>query len=229
MILVTGGYSQTSQSSLDEAWLGTIDANDATVITWQALPPYPGGTITRFAAGSVYADALPYIIFTGGDPTGQGIEVSDDVWAYDLVNNQWLIGPPKPTACSNISNFTSVIYNDSIYMAIASGYIGNNTLSNTNEWLNLGPSPFVSVKEIPSTSSQLMLFPNPAYDKFTLALPKGMDKAQITVYNAQGSIVFNKLVYRNESVSVSGLASGIYQVKAESSSQTLTSRLAIIR
>lgn len=229
MILVTGGYSQTSQSSLDEAWLGTIDANNATVITWQALPPYPGGTITRFAAGSVYADALPYIIFTGGDPTGQGIEVSDDVWAYDLVNNQWLIGPPKPTACSNISNFTSVIYNDSIYMAIASGYIGNNTLSNSNEWLNLGPSPFVSVKEIPSTSSQLMLFPNPAYDKFTLALPKGMDKAQITVYNAQGSIVFNKLVYRNESVSVSGLASGIYQVKAESSSQTLTSRLAIIR
>lgn len=229
MILVTGGYSQSSQSPLDEAWLGTIDANDATVITWQALPPYPGGTITRFAAGSVYADALPYIIFTGGDPTGQGIEVSDDVWAYDLVNNQWLIGPPKPTACSNISNFTSVIYNDSIYMAIASGYKGNNTLSNSNEWLNLGPSPFVAVKEISAAPSQLMVFPNPAYDKFTLDLPEEMDRVRITVYNAQGSIVLNKLVYRNESVSVTGLASGIYQVKAESNSLTLTSRLAIIR
>lgn len=230
MIIVTAGYSQTMQSALDETWLGIIDASDATNISWQALPPYPGGTMTRFAGGSVYANALPYVLFTAGDPTGLGVEVTDEVWAYDFVNNEWLIGPHKPTPCSNISNFTSVIYNDSIYMAIASGYIGNNTLTNTNEWLNLGPSPFVSVKDMVTEKETITIFPNPTSDNFTLILPKNMLHAEVQIYNTEGSVVTQQMVYgEKNTLSVAGLANGIYQVRVVGTGQALTKRLTIVR
>jgi photosystem II stability/assembly factor-like uncharacterized protein len=229
LIVVTGGYSQAIQGTVDEAWLGQIDANNPSVITWQALPPFPGGTISRFAAGNTYRNTLPYILFTGGDPTGAGLEVMDDVWAYDLLNNQWLIGPPKPTPCSNISNFSSAIYNDSIYMVVAGGYDGAN-LTPANEWLNLGISPFVKLQEFNALSQSIAVNPNPSNDVIELLLPEAFKNADITLFDANGSLV--KQTKSNGQIkwtwSVSDLSNGIYYLKAISNNKTATVKVAVM-
>lgn len=102
--------------------------------------------------------------FVGGDPTGAGTAVLSDCWGYDLLDNQWKIGPPKITGVSNISNFIGLVYNDSLWMASVGGYDGAN-ISTVNEWLNLGASPPLGINETNGVVS-FSNSPNP-FDKFT--------------------------------------------------------------
>jgi hypothetical protein len=125
-IVVVGGYSQVLVNSVDEANMGTIDAANPSLITWVALPPYPGGTVGRLAGGVPFRGLRPLVIFTGGDPNGGGTEVKGDCWGYDLSSNEWKIGAQKITAVSNISDLVGLVYNDSLWMGSVAGYDGVN-------------------------------------------------------------------------------------------------------
>lgn len=226
-IIVTCGYSQILQGAIDETWLGQIDPANPSIISWQAIAPYPGGTMTRFAGGSIFKNSLPYILFTGGDPTGGGVEVRDDVWAYDLNNSEWLIGPPKPTACSNVSNFTGIVNNDSLYMAVVGGYDGITTTA-ANEWLNLGPSPFVGVKEL---NSQLIVSvsPNPVSDVVTVQMPLPLEKATLTVFDLKGRMV--KVIQANGNkihIDVREFDNGVYVLKLADKKNSSTARFTVM-
>ena len=87
--------TQVNGGPVDEAYQGTVDPANPANITWTALPPYPGGRVSRLAAGTVFKNLKPLVIFAGGDPTGQGSEVLGDVWGWDLTLNQWLVGAEK--------------------------------------------------------------------------------------------------------------------------------------
>ncbi|MEO5571363.1 MAG: kelch repeat-containing protein, partial [Bacteroidia bacterium] len=140
-IVVVGGYNQVLATSISDAYIGAIDATDPSIITWTLLPPYPGGTVGRLAAGVPYAEQRPLVVFVGGDPNGGGTSVKSDCYAYDVVANQWLTGANKTTAVSNISDLVGIVYNDSLWMASVAGYDGVN-ISSVNEWLNLGRAAF---------------------------------------------------------------------------------------
>jgi hypothetical protein len=136
-VVVAGGYNQ-SAGSLSEAWLGTINSEDPTQITWTALPVMPGGPSSRLGAG--VGAFLNRIYFTAGDPNGQGNQVLATTIAYNVTTNEWEIGPSKPTGVSNISNFTPVVFDKHSYMASVGGYNGSAVVG-INEWLDLGPIP----------------------------------------------------------------------------------------
>lgn len=143
-IIVAGGYSQTLGTELADTVVGTIDPVTPTNIAWTVTTPYPGGTVGRFGAGvpvaagpAQGASALNVVIFTGGDPSGQGIATKNDTWLYDFNTDSWKSGPTKPTAVSNIDNMAGVASGGKVSMVSTGGYDGNVIVA-VNEWLELG-------------------------------------------------------------------------------------------
>lgn len=143
-IVVVGGYSQTVAATLADAYLGTIDAVDPNIITWAPIAAYPAGPAGRLGAGvpvaagpAQGASGLDVVVFTGGDPNGQGIQVLDDTWIYDLNDNTWKSGPDKPSGVSNIDTIAGVSSGGKLHMVSTGGYNGSAVIA-VNEWLTLG-------------------------------------------------------------------------------------------
>jgi len=143
-IIVVGGYSQSLAAELADAYVGTIDAVDPTVIVWAPIAAYPGGTVGRLGAGvpvavgpAVGAAGLNFVVFTGGDPDGQGVSVKNDTWIYDFNDSTWKSGPNKPTGVSNICNLAGVSSGGELRIVTTGGYNGAN-ITTVNEWLTFG-------------------------------------------------------------------------------------------
>lgn len=213
-IVVSGGFSQVQQSAIDESYTGIIDINNPQLIAWAPINSYPGGTVFRHGAGVPFGGTSNLVVFTGGDPIATGVEVKNELWAYDVILNQWLIGPVKPTAISNLGNFTSVLYNDSLYMVSVSGYDGD-TSTIINEWLNMGPSPFVGLKEMSDASNELFVYPNPTTSQLTVLKPRSVKKYSIKLFDTQGKSVWSSsdIVADKIYIDVKPLNDGIYFVQ----------------
>jgi len=219
-IIVAGGYSQVLQVPIAEALMGTIDPLNPLNITWTALPDYPAGPASRLGAGSVFMDLRPLVIFTGGDPTGQGLEGMVDTWGYDISTNQWLIGSAKTTGVSNISNLCGLIANDTLWMACVAGYNGNGVFGAENEWLCLGAQLWTGINEHSLTTENNLLFvyPNPAGSHLTIRSKSNMQSVE--VYNVIGERVM-EISYpvtgqftQSVTIDINNLEPGIYSIKA---------------
>jgi uncharacterized repeat protein (TIGR01451 family) len=143
-IIVVGGYSQTLAATLADAYVGTIDTVDPNVITWAPIAAYPAGPAGRLGAGvpvaagpAQGAPALDIVVFTGGDPNGQGLQVMNATWIYDFNDNTWKSGPDKPSAVSNIDTIAGVSSGGKLHLVSTGGYDGSVIIS-VNEWLTLG-------------------------------------------------------------------------------------------
>jgi hypothetical protein len=212
-IVIAGGFSQVLGTEVDEAYIGIIDPVDPSIITWNALPPYPGGTVGRLAAGTVFRNLRPLILFTGGDPAGTGTQAICDCWAYDINLGQWLAGEGKPTPVNNISDFVGLVYNDSLWMASTAGYDGTN-LSTAHEWLNLGASPPLGINEHNSVSNDLIsLSPNPASEEIIISIKGNNDIVALNVSDVSGRIVKTATVSKGQKtlrMKITDLDAGVY-------------------
>lgn len=84
--------------AVDEAWLGEIEENDPTEISWRRLPAHPGGALYRMAA--IGDPANNRIVFYGGGDNpynyngigydGVPAKASDLLFAFDLESEQWV-------------------------------------------------------------------------------------------------------------------------------------------
>ncbi len=211
-IVLAGGYSQTLATEISDAYKGVINPGNPSQITWTTLPAYPGGTIGRFGAGTVFMDFKPLIIFAGGDPTGAGTAGVGDCWGYDVAQDKWLIGTSKTTPVSNISDLVGLIYNDSLWMASVAGYDGIN-ISNVHEWLNLGAYVWTGIKEnqLPGANS-IVLYPNPANSQLTVLI--GDDNSSLlTITDVSGRIVKKESINKGQktlSINISPFDAGLY-------------------
>lgn len=143
-IIVVGGYSQSLAAELADAYVGTIDSVDPTVIVWAPIAAYPGGTVGRLGAGvpvavgpALASTGLNFVVFTGGDPNGQGISVKSDTWIYDFNDATWKSGPDKPTGVSNICNLAGISSGGKLHIVTTGGYNGS-IITTGNEWLTFG-------------------------------------------------------------------------------------------
>ncbi len=214
-IIYAGGYSQTLAGPVDEAYQGIIDPANPSSITWTAIPPYPGGTVSRLGAGTVYKNLKPLIVFVGGDPTGAGTEALGDCWAWDLTLNQWLVGTEKTTPVRNISDLVGVVYNDSLYMASSGGYDGA-SLQTVNEWLNLGYMLIDGVKSVGSQNTLFTLYPNPASAHVTLQFETEHPDMNISILDVTGRIVHSEFTAKQQKsvrLSTQQLQAGAYLVQ----------------
>ncbi len=98
-VAVTGMVDGKRQFNLiDEAWTGSIDADDPSEIRWAEIPPHPGAPLYRMAA--MGDDARGQIIFAGGGDnayniTGVGYDgvdtkPSDRIFAWDVPTYSWV-------------------------------------------------------------------------------------------------------------------------------------------
>jgi uncharacterized repeat protein (TIGR01451 family) len=143
-IVIAGGYSQTLGAEVADAYVGTIDPTNPAVVVWAPIDDYPGGTVGRLGAGVLAAAgpaqgaaSLDFVVFTGGDPDGQGISVKNDTWIYDLNENIWKQAPDKLTGESNISNIAGVSSGGKLHIVTTGGYNGS-SVTTVNEWLTFG-------------------------------------------------------------------------------------------
>ncbi|MEP7169279.1 MAG: T9SS type A sorting domain-containing protein [Bacteroidota bacterium] len=215
-IIVAGGFSQLLFAEVADAYIGVIDAVDPTIITWTALPAYPGGPVGRLAAGTVFRDLRPLVLFVGGDPVGTtGADVICDCWAYDISQSQWLAGEGKPTPVNNISDFVGLVYNDSLWMASTGGYTGA-ALNTTQEWLNLGASPPLGINEHNSVSNDLItLYPNPANDQLIISIKENADVSMLHITDVSGRLVKTTTVSKGQStvrINLTNIDAGVYFV-----------------
>jgi N-acetylneuraminic acid mutarotase len=90
--------------TVNEGWLGTIDPDDPTEITYQKLPQLPGRGHYRMAAAG--DEARNQVIFMGGTPTaynyngigynGKPAEPSEHMYAWSFSSNNWVLLNDKP-------------------------------------------------------------------------------------------------------------------------------------
>ncbi|HKR06506.1 MAG TPA: T9SS type A sorting domain-containing protein [Bacteroidia bacterium] len=213
-IIIAGGFSQILFAEVADAYIGIIDPANPLNITWNALPPYPAGPVGRLAAGTVFRDLKPLVVFVGGDPVGTtGADVLCDCWAYDIAQSLWLAAEGKPTPVNNISDFVGLVYNDSLWMASTAGYTGT-VLNTTQEWLNLGVSPPLGINEHNALSNDLItLYPNPASDKLFVSIKEHADVASLKVTDVSGRMVNTTTVSKGQKMvklSLANLDAGVY-------------------
>ncbi len=136
-IVTVGGYSQSQQTLLSQAYTGVIDPANYKKITWTKIASYPAGPTSRLGASSLEDTEFSTVYFTGGFDNVNASIGKKDTWGYDVTAGAWQKGPDKPTGVSNISDFSPFVYMDTLYIASIGGFDGVETVS-TNEWLEIG-------------------------------------------------------------------------------------------
>jgi acetyl esterase/lipase len=78
------------------------------------------------------------------------------------------------------------------------------------------------IKSEKTNQSKINIFPNPVYESFTLALEENKFY-DITIFNCQGQVVFNRRDVTNAMcISIETLPAGIYLIKADSMTESVT-------
>ena len=230
-IVITGGFN-SANGVKSSTYVGTIDPANPYIITWVTGTDYPGGAVTSLAGGASLDAASGLVLFTGGDPTNSGAQQLNYTFAYDVNVNQWKVGPPKPTAAYDFSNFTAVVDNDSLYMVAIGGSNSSGALA-VNEWLNLGPFQLViGVNENNNLAIALGNSPNPFNEftkiQFSLARKSNVKATIVDVLGNELEILADKNLNPGShelTWNASAFSSGIYFCRVTVDGKTATQKL----
>jgi hypothetical protein len=88
------------------------------------------------------------------------------------------------------------------------------------------PNP-ISVSQAPATQ-KLNIFPNPATDNITIAVPAHMQSGHIVITNAVGAMV-KQVSAAQATIDTHELPAGLYMVRLQSNGETVTGRFTIAR
>ena len=117
LVYMCGSDGFMSTNYLNTVWVGTIDANDRSLITWEEKTPFPGQTRTFFEA-QTWRDG---VIMTGGSTDNTFETFSDETYFYNPDTDFWRQLPSKPTAWVT-GNSGSVFIGDTSKLICASGF-----------------------------------------------------------------------------------------------------------
>ena len=117
LVYIGGSDGFMSNNYWNTVRVGTIDANDRSIITWEEKTPFPGQTRTFFEA-QTWRDG---VIMTGGSTDNTFGTFSDENYFYNPDTDIWTQLPPKPTAWVT-GNSGSVFIDDTSKLICASGF-----------------------------------------------------------------------------------------------------------
>ena len=115
LIYVGGSNGTFSATYWNTVWIGEIDQNDRSQITWTQGTPFPGQTRTFFEL-QPWANGL---ILIGGTTNNTFDTFTDENYFYDVDNDSWTELTPKPTAW-NTGNAAS-IFKDGVWKLVCTG------------------------------------------------------------------------------------------------------------
>ncbi len=157
-IVVSNGLGANGRIS--ETYVGTIDVNDPTKISWKRVEDYPIKNLGLAAVYGISNNGQNFVIYAGGE---NGTNIFE-TFVYDIDKNKWLLGSQRNLPLSS-SACTKIIKNDSLYLACLGGFIGDLNPASYNEWLNLGKYQSTSSAEDITTitnSTIVKCYPNPS-------------------------------------------------------------------
>lgn len=106
------------------------------------------------------------------------------------------------------------------------------TLDQNNGWsglqtFNVRVTDVVSVAK--ATTKPLRIFPNPTDDKLTVALPDGLQEAQVTLFNQQGQQLQQRQVRGQQALSLSlgNYPAGLYLVRVQAEGRTWVEKVQV--
>lgn len=117
LVYMCGSDGFMSNNYWNTVWVGTIDANDRSIITWEEKTPFPGETRTFFEA-QTWRDG---VIMTGGSTDNTFETFSDETYFYNPDTDVWRQLAAKPTSWVT-GNSASVFIGNTSKLICASGF-----------------------------------------------------------------------------------------------------------
>lgn len=117
LVYIGGSDAFMSNNYWNTVRVGTIDANDRSIITWEEKTPFPGQTRTFFEA-QTWRDG---VIMTGGSTDNTFNTFSDETYFYNPETDVWTQLASKPTAWVT-GNSASVFIGNISKLICASGF-----------------------------------------------------------------------------------------------------------
>lgn len=113
---------------------GTINIQDPTEITWTSVDSYPEGQIFEVSSGAAPLDD-GRVYFAGGIKNEATNELSNKVYAYNTITDEWEVGPNLPYSFTASKNMVPFADNDSLKFFMTGGVkmVVNNNI-NTPEF-----------------------------------------------------------------------------------------------
>lgn len=85
------------------------------------------------------------------------------------------------------------------------------------------------IEEVPAISENILVYPNPASDNFTIVLPSQVMDARVEIFNSTGQKIksINSLSDNKLSISTSGFSAGVYYVRVVTGTINNTAKIVI--
>ncbi|HLV15799.1 MAG TPA: S8 family serine peptidase [Xanthomarina sp.] len=83
----------------------------------------------------------------------------------------------------------------------------------------------LSIEEVESVQNNIQIYPNPVFNELHIVFPSHEKQVQVTMYNILGNKVLEVSLLNSSKINVSTLANGVYLLKMETPSGTLTKKL----
>lgn len=242
-IILAGGWDGLNISS--KVNIGLIDPDDPFSITWRDGGEYPSGKWV-FISASPWSDKNgKYIFFLGGFIETDNTYTTRDTWAYDVENEIWL-SCPEIIPASGCMGVTTVLKNDSVFIAALGGWSMETSLGTLalNEWLYVGkaaPDSIVAISEEPNAPAVYSLaqnYPNPfnptTIIKYSIA---EAGQVELKIYNMLGqeikTLVNEMKNAGNHEVKFNAagmnLSSGVYIYRIKTGSFVQSKKLMLIK
>ena len=222
---------------IDSVFVGTIDPNDPSQITWESKSNFPGGPRGRVRA---FQWGQHKVIVIGG-ATGQDFSsLFNDVWLYDVVEDKWTALDNFPMEiCAYMGGsvqLTSKIWGAVIAGGVTTGPVLTNKTTVVFDTLDVVTS-VGPVQNLNADSYYLFQnYPNPFNPSTTIqfALPKE-SFAKLEIFNAIGERV-STLVSEtlaagtyNYEWNAEWLSSGIYFYRLTAGNYIQTKKLLLMK
>jgi N-acetylneuraminic acid mutarotase len=224
LVYVGGSNGTFSSTYWDKVWIGEIDQNDRSQITWTEAAPFPGESRTFF-------ELQPWwngLILVGGTTDNTFNTYSDETYYYNLDNDSWVKIESKPTAW-NTGNAAS-LFMDGNWSLFCTGGFSTEYIMNTEIFseIILGNPP------IGNSDCQIRNFKtiggkNPKLSFCTNE--KG--SVDLKIYDLEGRLILekNKMVENSGNYLISlseySLSKGIYFVNLSQNGKSQSKKIQI--
>lgn len=178
------------------------------------------GTYTYFVVamnGTCTSDVAVAFLTIHTLPTASITQNGDTLISSSSTGNQWYntLGP-----IAGATDSIYVVESEDDYYVVVTDANGCSTMSNI---IHVLPTTMAQNQ----FASMISVSPNPAHN-YTVLNMGTIDKAKIEIVAIDGKVVYNAFVKKNiETISLNGLATGLYTVKVMSNGKTIQKKLVV--
>ncbi len=187
---------------------------------WLQRANFPSTSRSNAAAFSI-CDKGYFGMGEGFSPLGLFF---NDLWQYNPVTNVWI----------QQTNFIGTIRKESAYFSIGNkGYIGlgENNYNSYNDFYEYTPDSLCAtgITDLAS-SSNLIIYPNPAKEEFTVYGLQLNKNVEIKIFDSKGKTVLTQHQHtaaRNLTLPIANLPAGIYLVQVSDAENKVVRKLVV--